>query len=211
MVKRGCLITFEGGEGSGKSTQSRMLGKYLSSKGFKVLLTREPGGTAFGKMARDLLLSTKTKLASFTELFLFAADRMEHVEKVILPALKKGHVVICDRFIDSTVAYQIGGRRLPKDIVEYLNKVSSRGLVPDLTLLLDVDIQTGIKRAFKGGWDRFESEKKNFHLRVRSGYLKLAKTCPRRVKLVDSRRPIKEVEANILFIVDKFLAARRGK
>jgi len=132
--KNGLFITFEGGEGCGKSTHSKMLEKYLKGKGYNVLLTREPGGTKLGKNIRDILLSEKTILADGTELMLFAADRLEHVDKVIKPELQNGKIVICDRFTDSTTAYQIGGRGVAEDMVRYINCISSEGLIPDRTI-----------------------------------------------------------------------------
>jgi len=179
------FITFEGPEGCGKSTHAKRLKAYLEGLGRRVLLTLEPGGTQVGKQIRALLLKPESVLDYTTEVYLFAADRSEHVSKIIRPALAEGKIVICDRFIDSTLAYQIGGRRLPEDLVRYLNMISSQGLVPDLTFLLDVTPETGLKRAAgKGAPDRFEQETLAFHQRVRETYLQIARDNPRRVIVV---------------------------
>src|SRR3989338_10353650 len=141
------FITFEGPEGCGKSTHSKKIKSYLEGKGRRVLLSMEPGGTQVGKAIREILLNPESVLDENTEVYLFAADRSEHVSKIIMPALQEGKIVISDRFIDSTLAYQIGGRRLPEDLVRYLNMTSSKGLTPDLTFLLDVSPEIGLKRA----------------------------------------------------------------
>jgi len=198
------FITLEGGEGCGKSTHSRMIVKYLEERGEKVVLTHEPGGTPFGKSIREVLLRGGADLEPVTELMLFEADRLEHVRKVIAPALKRGEIVVCDRFIDSTSSYQIGGSGLPEDMVGHLNEVSSGGVVPDLTILLDIDPVLGLERAGKtGSLDRFESERIDFHRRVRRHYEKIASSFPGRVKVVDSSRGVDEVSADIRKIIDE--------
>lgn len=181
------FITFEGPEGCGKSTQAQRLKSYLEGKGLRVLATFEPGGTQVGKEIRGLLLKPESVLDETTEVYLFAADRSEHVSKIILPALKEGKIVISDRYVDSTLAYQIGGRKLPEDLVRYLNMISSKGLVPDLTVLLDVSPEIGLKRARqKGAADRFEQEKVAFHKRVREYYLHAAKEEPKRFVVINT-------------------------
>ena len=206
---KGILITFEGGEGCGKTTHSKALKEHLERKGRKVVLTREPGGTALGEKIREILLSKGGSIAPLAELMLFASDRIEHVEKVILPALKMGDIVICDRYIDSTTAYQIGGRGLPGGVVVYLNLLSSRGLLPDLTYILDVSPKVGIGRAGKKGKDRFELEDLRFHDKVRKAYLDVAKKFPNRVRVVDSEKPLALVSSEIIKIADKFI--KRGQ
>ena len=202
MKRKGMFITFEGGEGCGKTTHAKKLKSYLENEGFKVVLTREPGGTAFGKKVRKTLLSRGTVLTANAELLLFAADRAQHMEEVILPSIKAGKIVICDRFIDSTVAYQTGGRGLPEDMVRYLNFISSRGILPDLTILLDVAPEIGIKRAAKEEVrDRFEREDLGFHRKVREAYLKIAGQDPKRVKLVDASAPLAKVGSDIRLII----------
>jgi len=201
------FITFEGPEGCGKSTHSKRLKSYLEGKGRPVLLTREPGGTQVGKEIRGLLLRPESVLDETTEVYLFAADRSEHVSKIILPALGEGKIVISDRFIDSTIAYQIGGRKLPEDLVRYLNMVSSKGLIPDLTILLDVSPEIGLKRATQNGEaDRFEKEVIEFHQRVRRKYLEIAKENPDRIKTVNTDdKGIEEVQNLVRKIIDEKL------
>ena len=199
------FITFEGPEGCGKSTHAKRLKSYLEGKGKRVLLTQEPGGTQVGKKIREMLLRPEMILDETTEVYLFAADRSEHVSKIILPALAEGKSVISDRFVDSTIAYQVGGRGLPEDLVRYLNMHSSKGLAPDLTFLLDVSPEVGLKRALKrGAADRFEKEVLAFHRCVREAYRQIAKDNPQRIKVVETdNRSIEEVQKIIRKIVDE--------
>jgi len=201
------FITFEGPEGCGKSTHSKRLKSYLEGKGLRVLLTREPGGTQVGKAIREMLLRPESVLDETTEVYLFAADRSEHVSKIILPALSEEKIVISDRFIDSTIAYQIGGRKLPEDLVRYLNMISSKGLIPDLTVLLDVSPEIGLKRATENGTaDRFEKEVVDFHKRVRAKYLEIAKENTERIRVINTdRKTIEEVQDQVRKIVDEKL------
>lgn len=201
------LITFEGPEGCGKSTQSNRLKPYLESKGRPVLLTREPGGTMVGKQIREMLLRSESVLEGMTEVYLFAADRSEHVRKIIRPALDEGKIVISDRFTDSTLAYQVGGRGLPEDLVRYLNMVSSSGLIPDLTILLDVTPEIGLRRAArKGSADRFEIEDLAFHQRIRAMYLDIARGDPERVKEINTDKSnIEETQIRIREMIDEKL------
>jgi len=201
------FITFEGPEGCGKSTQAKKLKSYLEGNGHKVLLTQEPGGTQVGKHIREILLDPKSVLDETTEVYLFAADRSEHVSKIILPALKEGKVVISDRYVDSTLAYQINGRGLPEDLVRYLNMISSKGLMPDLTILLDVSPKIGLERAKKvAAADRFEQEKIDFHNKVRQKYLDIAKNDPGRVNVLKTDyRSIEELQDDIRQLVEEAL------
>jgi len=201
------FITLEGPEGSGKSTHATRLKSYLEGKGHKVVLTHEPGGTQIGKLIREMLLHPEATLDHYTEIMLFGADRAEHVTKIIQPALKKGKVVISDRFTDSTIAYQCGGRGLPEDLVRYFNMVSSKGLIPDLTLLLDVSPETGIRRATQNGTkDRFEKERIDFHKKVRRRYLAIAKEDPERVKIVKTEeKDIEKIQNEIRKVIDEKL------
>ena len=204
---KGFFITFEGPEGCGKSTHVRHLAAYLRRKGYKVRSTREPGGTVIGENIRKLLLGTRRNMAHLAEVFLFMADRRQHVEEMLLPTLKKGEVVICDRYADSTVAYQVGGRKLDPKLIGQLCAVASYGLKPNLTFLLDISAGQGLKRVdnSKYDYDRFESEQISFHRRVRAKFLRLAKADPRRIKVIDSRQSINAVQAEICRSVDRYL------
>jgi dTMP kinase len=204
------FITFEGGEGCGKSTHSKLLKRYLESKGYSVVLTLEPGGTQIGKILRDVLLRGKQLVSRYSELFLFAADRSEHVACVIKPGLKTNGIVISDRFIDSTTAYQTGGRKLPAKLVAQMNRISSNGLVPDITFLLDVAPRIGILRGTKyTKKDKFESEDGGFHSRVRKAYLKIAKQYPKRVKIISTSGMVKEAQYVIRRIIDEKLRNKK--
>ncbi|MFA4966598.1 MAG: dTMP kinase [Candidatus Margulisiibacteriota bacterium] len=192
------FITFEGGEGCGKSTHAKLLKEYLESSGKSVVLTKEPGGTEIGDIIRKALLNNDLSVELLSEIFLFCADRVEHVEKVIRPALSEGKIVISDRFIDSTIAYQLGGRALPEDLVRYLNWISSKGLLPDITFLLDIPVEEGIKRAAKrGDLNRFEHEILAFHERVREKYNEIAADNPKRIKVISTIKDINEVQNEI--------------
>lgn len=204
------LITFEGVEGSGKTTQIKNLLNYLKEKGIPCLGTREPGDTVIGKKIRQILLDPENRgLVSQAELFLYAADRAQHIEERIRPALNEGTVVVCDRFYDATTAYQGYARGLDLDLIYQINDVVLDGLKPDLTILFDLDPSVGLKRAWKaldsGGRSenesRFEQEKEVFHKKVRDGYLKIASMEPTRVKIIDASLDEKTVEKEILSIV----------
>ena len=198
------FITFEGCEGSGKSTQIQLLADYLISLGKEVVVTKEPGGTKLGEELRKILLNEEPEPLS--EIFLFAADRIEHVNKLIKPALSLNKFVLCDRYIDSTIAYQLGGRGLSQDLVRYINWISCRGLIPDLTILLDLPVKTGIERAKdRGVTNRFEFEILAFHERVREKYLEIAANEPNRVKALQSSLSIDEISKEIKNIVNKIL------
>lgn len=209
------LISFEGGDGSGKTTQLKLLESYLSSQGKPCLCTREPGGTALGRMIRQVLLEAgKVEIFSPTELFLYLADRAQHVQEVIQPALGSGKLVLCDRFTDSTLAYQGYGRGIDLIMLRQLNQVASHGIQPDLTFLLDCPVEVGLSRtarrvvAWKSGRtpeDRFEREKAEFHERVRQGFLELAQAEPERIFVLDASRSIQEVHEEIRKIVDQRL------
>jgi len=186
MKKRGRFITLEGPEGSGKSTQIRGLASFLKKRGRKVLLTREPGGPEASERIRQLLLDPRGTLEPLTELLLYEAARAEHVARWVEPALKKGVWVLCDRFTDSTIAYQGAARNLSRETIAALNRIACQGVSPDLTFVLDIDARTGLKRAAKakGHHDRLEKENLGFHQRVRRGFLEIAKMDARRVKVL---------------------------
>jgi dTMP kinase len=187
MSGRGVFVTLEGGEGSGKSTQLQLLATRLSDAGMEPCVLREPGGTAVGEVVRGVLLDPgHAGLSATAELLLYEASRAQLVAEVIEPALAAGRVVICDRFYDSTTAYQGYARQLPLDVVRRLNAIATEGLAPDRTLVLDVDPTLGIARATKGGADRLEAESLAFHQRVRDGFLAIAAEEPRRVRVVDA-------------------------
>jgi dTMP kinase len=207
------FITFEGVEGSGKTTQIQRLKKYLTQKGIPCKVTREPGGCPIGEKVRKILLNPDHReMVPLSELLLYEAARAQHVKEVIEPFLKKGGVVLCDRFSDATIAYQGYGRKIDLRWIERLNHFSSRGIKPDVTFLLDCPSDVGLKRALKRNRtlkqekeERFEKEKIQFHQRVRKGYLALAKKEPRRVKVVDTRQGKDNVFNKILKTVDKLI------
>lgn len=188
------FITFEGGEGGGKSTQARALARRFSKMGIPALLTQEPGGTPLGHEIRRWLKG-KGEIDSPTELLLFNASRAQLVSQVIRPALEGGTVVICDRFADSTVAYQGYGRGFDLFLIEAANKIATQGLCPNIIVLLDIDAEQGLAR--KRLKDRFEREDLAFHQRVREGYLKMAAAEPERWLVVDASLPQQEVQEQI--------------
>ena len=191
------LITFEGGEGCGKSVQARVLYRRLSQLVIPVVLTHEPGGTSLGKkLARWLKWTQDTGISPLAELLLFNTSRSQLVDEVIRPNLKKGKVVICDRYADSTTAYQSYGRGLALEMVKAINNAATQGLKPNLTVLLDMPVETGLARKKAKRQDRFERENITFHQRVREGYLKLAANDPERWLVVDAsqtRQKIAEI------------------
>lgn len=192
----GVFIAFEGGEGSGKSTQTRILQAWLEEKGVPVLLTREPGGTELGWHLRKILLDlSSTEVALKTEALLFAADRAEHLARVIAPALSRGEVVISDRYVDSLIAYEIGGRQLQNEEVRRVATWATDGLLPDLTVLLDVSPSIGLSR--RGELDRMESQPLEFHERVRATYLGLAEADPDRYLVIDAEQNSEAISVTI--------------
>jgi dTMP kinase len=211
--KKNIFITIEGGEGSGKTTQSLLLKEYLEQKGYKVLLTREPGGTILAEIIRRILLKPSLHLVPLSELFLYEAARAQHVVEFILPALEIGKVVICDRFIDATVAYQGYGRKLSLQLINKLNFVASFGLMPILTIYLDIVPSRGLDRAkifdkeFYGefGGDRIERESIKFHSNVRKGYLDQLKKYPKRIKIIKTQNTIENTQKLIINFVDMVL------
>ena len=180
------LITFEGIEGSGKSTQVAFLYDYLISKEYPVVRTREPGGSLFGEALRKVLLQQDMNIFPLSELLVFMAMRAQHVEQVILPALQDGKIVLCDRFVDATYAYQGYGRKIDLGIIETLNRLVTKGIRPNLTILLDVSPETGLTRkAVDAPMDRFEKEALSFHKVIRDAYMKLAGEDPKRFFVID--------------------------
>jgi dTMP kinase len=207
------FITFEGGDGTGKTTQISAAENYLRQRGKICLTTREPGGTALGKLVRKVLLEAgETDIAAPTELFLYLADRAQHVKQVVVPALAEGKVVLCDRFTDSTLAYQGYGRGIDLDWLRRLNDTASGGLRPHLTLLFDCPVQAGLVRAAgrqdcadQPREDRFEREELEFHQKVRSGFLELAGREPNRFRVIDASRSLADVAEQVRQILDREL------
>ncbi len=192
------FITFEGIDGVGKTTQINLLKTYLESKNKEVLSIREPGGLSFSEKIREILLDTKTEINSTTELFLFEAARSELTEKIILPALNENKIVICDRFYDSTSAYQGFGRGINLDDINYLNTVATQKLVPDLTFYLDIPISQSLNRNINKVKDRMESNTLNFITNVKKGFDKLSELYPDRIKRIKADDSIDQVHQNII-------------
>ncbi|MDQ1721223.1 MAG: dTMP kinase, partial [Pseudonocardiales bacterium] len=198
----GVLIAFEGGEGAGKSSQIALLAEAIRTTGRTVVVTHEPGATALGRQIRRLLLDSDEPISPRAEALLFAADRAQHVAGVIRPALDRGEVVITDRFVDSSLAYQGAGRTLAVEDVKRLSRWATEELVPDLTVLLDVSAELGLARARRrqassSGLDRLERETLEFHDRVRAGFRSLAESDPNRYLVLDASRPLAELAASI--------------
>lgn len=197
------FITFEGIDKSGKTTQARLLADFLKGKGYRVVLTREPAGTEVGEKIKRIILED-SKIFSLTELFLYLADRAQHVHRIIKPSLKKGSIVISDRYADASVAYQGYGRGIDVEFINKLNFRVTNGLLPDVTFLLDLDPEKALLRAERS--DRIERERLFFHRRVREGYLEIARKNPERIKVIDANTSaslIHEVIKDILF--ERFL------
>jgi len=207
MKKKGVFITFEGPEGSGKSTHIQLLARWLRGMNRRVLVTREPGGTGLAKTLRKYLLHTKTPVAPLSELLLYEADRAQHMDECVLPALRRGEIVLCDRFSDSTVAYQGYGRGLKLPLIHTLNRIASFDRKPDLTLLLDVPVKKGLGHASarKRGHDRLESAGAAFHNRVRRGFLKLAAGQPGRFRIIKQQPEPAETQALVRRAVGRYL------
>ena len=196
MGDRGRLIAFEGVEGSGKSTQLELLRETLEGRDIEVVVTREPGGTPAGERVRALLLDPEVVLDPRTEALLFAAARAELVAEVIRPALERGAVVLCDRYLDSSLAYQGVARGLGRGPVEEVNRFATGGLLPDLVVLLDLDPASGLRRR-SGELDRIEAQDLAFHRRVRQAFCDLAAANPGRFAVVDGAAPVAEVAAGV--------------
>lgn len=201
------FITLEGGDSAGKSTQISLLLAYLRERQIDFISTREPGGTAVGDAIRHVLLSPEYKMSVITEALLYAASRTEHVQNVIEPALRQGQVVVCDRFVDSSMAYQAIGGHLPEEFVREINLMATGGLTPHRTILIDIDPEVAAKRR-QGEHDRMEAKDLEFHRQVREYYLELAKAEPRRVKVVDGTLPPEQMAAQIRRLVDEVLPRR---
>lgn len=209
------FITFEGGDGSGKTTQLKALEGYLTERGKSCIATREPGGTSLGNLIRQVLLEVgKQPITSPTELFLYLADRAQHIHEVIIPAIKQGKVILCDRHTDSTLAYQGYGRGIDLGLLRSFNDIANQGIKPDLTFLFDCPVEIGLSRTAQrqsqattgaGREDRFEREKVEFHERVREGFLELARAEPHRFRIIDATRSVEEIAREIENVIDREL------
>ena len=205
QLRRGTLVTLEGGEGSGKSTQAEALTALLRERDYSVVLTREPAGTRLGVIVKEIL-QQGVALTPEAEMFLFQAARAQHVQEMVRPALERGDVVLCDRYTDSTLAYQGYGRGLNLDHLRAVNHIATGGLPPHFTILLDVSPETGLARKDQENvTDSIGSESLEFHQRVRAGFLELAKREPKRIAVVDASRPADEVTAAAWQQLERFL------
>jgi len=209
----GTFITFEGIDGSGKSTHLRLLSNFLHTNGLEVLLTREPGGTPVGNRLRAALLDAREQVDPLTELLVFAADRAQHVRRVLRPAIEQGQVVISDRYADATVAYQGAGRGFSSELISEIIALATEGLKPELTLLFDLSVvesNTRTSRRTHGNQvgDRLDAEHADFHTRVRDAYLRLAESEPQRIKVVETNRSVEETQAAVRGIILPFLSSR---
>jgi dTMP kinase len=207
---KGVFISLEGIEGTGKSTQTRLLAEYLRGMGFSVIETAEPGGTRISLRIREVLLSTESAgMDPVAELLLYNASRVQHIREVIIPAIERGDIVITDRFSDSTVAYQGFGREIDLELIDSLDMISTKKLRPDITILLDIDVETGLRRnraINKNDW--LEQEDVSFHERVRGGFISIFSKELNRVKLVDCSGAIEDVHKKIVEIVSDYLKKR---
>lgn len=196
------FITFEGPDGSGKTTQLKLLKEHLENKGQKNLIsTKEPGGTSVGIEIRKLLLhSDKDSVSPLTELLLFASDRSQHISEIIAPGISNNKIILCDRYVDSTIAYQVGGRQIDEQLVLNTINCATNGLLPDHTFLFDVETEEGLSRAAnEQEHDRLEQEAISFHQRVRAKYIELAKQNPQRFSMINtSQRTIEDIHQEVV-------------
>ena len=207
---KGKFITFEGIDGSGKSTQLSMLSGNLRSRGVNVITTREPGGTPLGRRLREAFLETEENIAPMAELLSFAADRAQHVEFLIKPSIAEGRVVISDRYADATFAYQGAGRGFPEDKVLQVIELATGGLKPDLTLFFDIPVQEAIQRMrvrdeAQAKKNRMDEETTDFYTRVRTAYLRIAEREPDRFKIVDAVGSVEEIQARVVEVVSTII------
>jgi dTMP kinase len=211
-MKKGVFITFEGIEGCGKSTQLKLAAQSLKAQGYAVCSTREPGGTGIGTQIRRILLSENSAgLSPLSEALLYMADRFQHIQDVIRPALERGEIVLCDRYHDSTIAYQGYARNIPLSLLHGLWEQSGSSLDPDLTLLFDLEPAIGLERSLRKlaaeniDESRFEKEALDFHSRVRNGFLTLMKNNPHRILLIDANKSIESIQNQVMEILTKKL------
>lgn len=200
------FITFEGPDGSGKTTQARLLAEYLRARGYAVVLTREPGGTTIGEQLREVILSTRNRMMrNETEVLLFSAARAQIVAEVIRPALAAGKIVLCDRYADSTLAYQGYGLSLDLDALRAITRFATGGLVPDLTFFVDVPVQVGLARRQRGKTNRLDQKDIEYHTRVRNGYWELVRAEPQRFIVIDGTRAVDTVQNEIRMHIERVL------
>ena len=209
----GTFITFEGIDGSGKSTQLRLLASYLRSRGCNVILTREPGGTPVGNRLRAALLDAHEEVDPLTELLVFAADRAQHVRRVLRPAIEHGQLIFSDRYADATAAYQGAGRGFSPELISEIIALATEGLKPDLTVLFDLTIEESNSRTRRRGdgkhkGDRLDSESADFHARVRKEYLRLAAAEPERIKVIQSTQAVEQTHELVKQLIVPFLIGR---
>lgn len=207
---KGCFITVEGTDGSGKSTQIELLTRYLKDKGLDVVFTREPGGTAISEKIREIILDINNReMTGTTEALLYAAARSQHVEEKIIPAVNAGKTVICDRFVDSSIAYQGAARELGTEMIADINSFALHGIMPDMTLFFDLPPEKGIlRKKNERELDRLEAEKLDFHKRVYEGYKALCKKFPDRIRAIDADRSVEEVHDEVVCEIDRLLKGK---
>ena len=203
-MKKGLFITLEGADGCGKTTQLNLLKEYLTSRGYEIVVTREPGGKGLGEKLREILLNYDGEVSDRCEAFLYLADRAQNIDTIIKPAINSGKIVLCDRHTDSSVAYQGYGREQNIDNINMLNELAVNGVHPDLTIVFDIDTETSMERV-GAEKDRLESAGIEFHKRVRNGYLEIAKKNPQRIKVVDASQTIEDVQLDVIKIVEEVL------
>lgn len=203
-MKRGLFITFEGADGCGKTTQLKLLAEDLMMRGYDVVITREPGAKGLGEKIREILLNYDGDVSDRCESFLFLADRAQHIDMIVNPAVETGKIVLCDRHTDSSVAYQGYGRGLPVERIKMLNELAVNGRHPDLTIVFDIDVETSMSRVGDEK-DRLESAGMEFFNRVRNGYLEIAKQEPQRVKVLNAAKSIDEIQKDVKKLVENLL------
>lgn len=203
-MKKGLFITLEGADGCGKTTQLNLLKEYLTSRGYEIVVTREPGGKGLGEKLREILLNYDGEVSDRCEAFLYLADRAQNIDTIIKPAINSGKIVLCDRHTDSSVAYQGYGREQNIDNINMLNELAVNGVHPDLTIVFDIDTETSMERV-GAEKDRLESAGIEFHKRVRNGYLEIAKKNSQRIKVVDASQTIEDVQRDVIKIIEGVL------
>lgn len=203
-MKKGLFITLEGADGCGKTTQLNLLKEYLTSSGYEIVVTREPGGKGLGEKLREILLNYDGEVSDRCEAFLYLADRAQNIDTIIKPAINSGKIVLCDRHTDSSVAYQGYGREQNIDNINMLNELAVNGVHPDLTIVFDIDTEISMARV-GAEKDRLESAGIEFHKRVRNGYFEIAKKNPQRIKVVDASQTIEDVQRDVIKIIEEVL------